>query len=163
MTLSLIGLVLVVALAYASWTLITEAAGGQRWITLKRSSSLSPEQAWRRIEQAWIDSALTFEPVRILPDSTDTQKNFSLVVNDRDFRTSLKRFPPADPRSMTITCISANGVPFPLGRGHRKIWRVEPRGAGSVIHIAVTFQAPPQAIVQAIFTFSRQLRLIGGA
>ncbi|MBB4064582.1 hypothetical protein [Gellertiella hungarica] len=162
MPISLFGLLLVPVLAFSSWRLVEDASHGGRWITLKRRSRRSPEKIWSDIEKGWTDHALTFEPVRILPDSTDTLKSFALSVDDREYRTSLQRLPPSAPRSLTITCVKANGQPYPLGRHHRKIWRVEPNGAGSMIHVAVTFQAPPFAIMQAIFTFSRQLRLLAG-
>lgn len=158
----LIGFAVTAALIYSSWKLVDDAARGERWITLKRRSRRSPESIWRDIEQAWIDNALTFEPVRILPESTDMQKSFSLVFEERDFRTTLQRLPPSEPRSITITCVKANGQSFPLGRDHRKIWRVEPNGAGSMIHLSVRFHAPPQAIMQAIMTFGRQIRVLAG-
>lgn len=158
----LIGFAVTAALLYSSWKLVDDATRGERWITLKRRSRRSPEAIWRDIEQAWVDNALTFEPVRILPDSTDSQKSFTLVFEEREFRTRLERLPPSEPRSITITCVNANGQSFPLGRDHRKIWRVEPEGAGAMIHVAVKFRAPPQAIMQAIFTFGRQIRLLAG-
>lgn len=157
---TLIALIAIPAIVLACWSMIREAARGERWITLSRKSDLSAETIWRRIEERWKQTALTFEPVRILPDSTDSLKNFSLVVDNREFRTSLQRMPPVDPRSLTITCISANGTPFPLGREHRKIWLVEPNGTGSIVRIAVTFKAPPGAIIQAILTFRHQLSVI---
>nr|WP_316654447.1 hypothetical protein [uncultured Gellertiella sp.] len=163
MTFTLIALVIIIALGFAGWSMISEAARGQRWIILSRRSSRSPESIWHQIEERWSTTALTFEPVRILPDSTELMKNFSLVVDDREFRTSLMRMPPQKPRSLTITCVSANGRPFPLGKQHRKIWQVEPDGTGALIRVAVTFQAPPAAILQAIFTFRHQLSLLASA
>lgn len=160
MTLALACFVLTASFLYAGWTMISDAARGERWITLSRKSSDAPDVVRRRLEEAWTSSALTFEPVRILPESTAEVKSFSLVVDDREFRTTLRRLPAAD---LMLTCLSANGKPYPLGRKHRKIWNVVPHGTGSLVRIAVTFQAPPGAIVQAIFTFRKQLLKIAKA
>lgn len=159
---SLVALVIAAALGLACWNMITEAARGERWITLSRTTKHRPEAIWARVEDSWNKTALTFEPVRILPESTAAQKTFTLQVEDHEFRTTLLRHPPGVPRELAITCLSANGVAYPLGRDHLKIWSVEPAGIGAVVRIAVKFHAPPGAIVQAIFTFSRQLRLIAG-
>lgn len=163
MFVSLAALVIAAALGLASWTMISEAARGERWITLSRTTNQRPEAIWQRVEDSWTKTALTFEPVRILPESTVSQKTFTLQVDDHEFRTTLLRHPPGQPRELAITCISANGISYPLGRDHLKIWSVEPAGIGAVVRISVKFNAPPGAIVQAIFTFSRQLRLIAGA
>lgn len=160
MTVALACFVLTASFLYAGWTLISDAARGERWITLSRKSNEAPEALRKRLEEAWKKTALTFEPVRILPESTDTVKTFTLQVEEREFRTTLKRLPAAEADDLILTCVAANGQPFPLGRDHRKIWRVEPRGKGSIVHVAVTFKAPPGAIVQAIFTFRKQLQIV---
>lgn len=156
-------LAIAASLGFSCWTMITEAARGERWITLSRTTKYRPEAVWQRVEDSWSKTALTFEPVRILPESTANQKTFTLQVDDHEFRTTLLRHPPGQPRELAITCIKANGVPYPLGRDHLKIWSVEPAGIGAVVRVAVKFNAPPRAIIQAIFTFSRQLRMISGA
>lgn len=155
-----ISLALLVVLAFLGWTMVGEAARGERWITLSRTCTDSPDEVWARIEAAWAKSALTFEPVRILPESSATEKSFTLNVEDRVFRTRLKRLANLEPFSLTLTCVEANGQTFPLGRDHRKIWQVVPYRGGSLIRIAATFKAPPSAILQAIFTFRRQLAMV---
>lgn len=160
MTIALACFVLTASFLYAGWTLIADAARGERWITLSRKSHEKPEAILQRIEEAWKKSALTFEPVRILPESSAKEKTFTLQVEEREFRTTLRRLPGNGGNEVVLTCIKANGQPFPLGRDHRKIWRVEPRGDGSLVRIAVTFKAPPAAILQAIFTFRKQLQRI---
>jgi hypothetical protein len=163
MPFALIALLVIAALAVSCWTMVSEAAEGKRWITLSRTCPDSPDEVWSRIEAAWAKSALTFEPVRILPDSRPTEKTFTLTVEDRQFKTTLRRLANLEPRSLTLTCIAANGQPFPLSRDHRKIWQVVPHGNGSLIRVAATFQAPPSAIMQAIMTFHRQLRMLARA
>lgn len=153
-------LALLAVVAFLGWTMIGEAARGGRWITLSKACPDSPDAVWSRIEAAWAKNALTFEPVRILPESSPAEKAFTLQVEDRVFRTRLKRLSSHEAHSLTLTCVEANGQAFPLSRDHRKIWQVVPYRGGSLIRIAATFKAPPGAILQAIFTFRRQLALV---
>lgn len=154
--------VILAALAFSCWTLVSEAARGMRWITLSVKCPDTPEAVWSRIETAWTKSALTFEPVRILPESSAMEKSFTLSLDDRVFRTKLRRLSPGQALSLAITCTAANGQPYPLSIDHRKIWQVVPYQGGSIIRIAATFKAPPSAILQAIFTFRKQLRIVAG-
>ena len=153
-------LAILVVTAFLGWTMVGEAARGGRWITLSKASPDSPDEVWQRIEAAWTKNALTFEPVRILPESSAAEKSFTLTVEDRVFRTKLRRLPNHEAHCLTLTCVEANGQAFPLSRDHRKIWQVVPYRGGSMIRIAATFKAPPGAILQAIFTFRRQLSII---
>lgn len=146
---------------YAGFSLVREAGRGQRWIVLRRRTSRPPGEIWRMIERHWDKDALTFQPVRIDPESTASRKIFSADLGGRTHRTTIEHQPSDRPMMLAVTCTSANSIAYPLGRDHRKVWVVRSLADGRTeVMVAVRLVAPAGAIFQAIRSFSRQLDAI---
>lgn len=142
----------------AGVSLVRGASRGERWIVLKRRSGRSPAEIWQLLERHWNSDALTFQSVTMDPECSPERKSFSARLGGRVHRTTIQRLPSGRPMMMTLTCTSANSIPFPLGREHRKVWVVRTLADGSTeIMVAVRLVAPAGALLQAIRSFTRQL------
>ena len=153
MTLALSAALLGLLTLGAIYRLLVQAGRGERFITLSRACDLPPEEAWRRLNQAWENTCLTFRRVDRIENLADGSRAAYTLFRNR-------------PRVIRVRALAGLphgrlGMSVAGGSGQKldEIWTIEASGAASRVTVEIRAKVLWLAIPLLILAARSRLRL----